>query len=74
MSTLSVPLTPKLEEMVNNLVRDGFASNKAEVMRKALKKTAEEEVVKRILTASKEARAGRLLYGDLDELAKNFEE
>ena len=41
MSTLSVPLNKNLEEIVNSFVKSGYASNKAEVMRKALTFLAE---------------------------------
>ena len=35
MSTLSVPLTPELENMIDKLIQDGVAGNKAELARKA---------------------------------------
>lgn len=69
MATLSVPLTSKLENIVNNLVRDGFASNKAEVMRKALLRTAEEEAIKVVLEAQRDPV---ILRGDLREILKNL--
>ena len=69
MSTLSVPLTPQLEKRIEELVASGYAPNKAEVMRKALKKAAEDEVVQRILAASADPI---ILRGDLREIAKKF--
>ncbi len=69
MSTLSVPLTPQLEKRIEELIASGYAPNKAEVMRKALKKAAEDEVVSRILSASADPV---ILYGDIDELARQF--
>lgn len=66
--TKSVPLTRDLEDVVNSLVKKGYAPNKAEVMRKALIFLAEEEVVQDVLRAEKEP----ILRGDLRELAKRI--
>ena len=68
MSTLSVPLNKNLEEIVNSFVKSGYASNKAEVMRKALIFLAEEEAVQDVLRAEKEPT----LSGDLRELMKKI--
>ncbi len=72
MTTLSVPLSSKLEEFVKNSVKQGIAPTKAEVVRKALKKMAEEEAINDVLEAQKEGREGKILYGDLDELIKKI--
>jgi putative addiction module CopG family antidote len=68
MSTLSVPLSPKLEEFVNSMVESGRGANKADVVRKAIEFLAEEEAVREIL----EARREPILKGDLRDLAKKF--
>lgn len=68
MSTLSIPLTEGLEEIVKNLVKKGYGSNKADVVRRAIKRLAEEQAVEAVLRASVEPR----LKGDLRELAKNL--
>ena len=68
MSTLSVPLTPRLEETVNRLVKEGYGANKAEVVRKAIKFLAEEEAVNAVLRAEKEPT----LKGDLRDLMKKI--
>ena len=68
MSTLSVPLPPQLEEFVSEQVKRGLASNKADVVRKALKLLQEEEAVMAILKAEKEPT----IRGDLRKLAKNL--
>ncbi len=68
MSTISVPLSPHLEEELNKLVASGYGSNKADVVRRALTRVSEEEAVQAVLTAQKEES----LYGDLRELAKKF--
>ena len=51
MSTLSVPLPPHLDEFVSDQVKEGLASNKAEVVRKALKMLQEEVAVMAVLKA-----------------------
>ena len=68
MSMLSVPLTPKLEETIDRLVKDGVAPNKAELARKAIEYFAEQQAIEDVLRAEKEPT----LRGDLDELAKRF--
>ena len=68
MSTLSVPLSPNLEEFVKNQVKQGHAANKAEVVRKALKLLEEEEAVNVVLKAEKEPT----LRGDVRKLMKKI--
>lgn len=65
---LSVPLTPELENMIEKLLQDGVASNKADLARKAIEKLAEDHAVAVVLQARKEPS----LKGDLDELAKKI--
>lgn len=72
MSTLSVPLTAKLEEFINNQVKSGRAANKADVVRRALIAFTEEEAVQEVLLAQKEIREGKGLTGDLRELMKRI--
>lgn len=68
MTTISVPLTPKLEESIKNLIESGYGSNKADVVRRAITKLAEDEAVQTVLRAMQEPT----LRGDLRELAKKF--
>ena len=72
MSTLSVPLTPKLEEFINQQVKSGRAANKADVVRRALVSFSEEEAVQEVLEAHREVMEGKLLRGDIRELMKKF--
>lgn len=69
MTTISVPITPKLEESINNLIASGYGSNKADVVRRAIIKLTEDEAVETILKAMREPT----LRGDLRELSKKFE-
>ncbi|OGG78294.1 hypothetical protein A3A36_03020 [Candidatus Kaiserbacteria bacterium RIFCSPLOWO2_01_FULL_52_12b] len=68
MSTLSVPLTPKLEGAIDNLVRSGYAPTKSEVVRRAITRLAEEEAVQDVLKAMREP----MLKGDLRDLMKKI--
>jgi len=72
MSTVSVPLTPKLESSLNDLVKSGFAETKAEVMRKALARLTEEEAVFAVLRAEQEIKNGKGLKGDLKTLLRKI--
>jgi len=68
MSTISVPLNSKLDSSLNDLVKSGFANNKAEVMRKALTRLSEEEAIQAVLRAEKEPT----LRGNLRDLMKKI--
>ncbi|MDD3662299.1 MAG: ribbon-helix-helix domain-containing protein [Candidatus Pacebacteria bacterium] len=70
MTTISVPLPMELEKELNNLVKSGYGSNKADVVRRAIKSAAEEEAIQSILTAQKEIVMGKGLSGDLRKLSK----
>ncbi|TSC80761.1 MAG: hypothetical protein G01um101429_70 [Parcubacteria group bacterium Gr01-1014_29] len=72
MTTLSVPVPPKLEELVNSLVKRGYGANKADVVRKALELLAEEEAIKTVREAQQEVRDGKVLKGDIRRLIKNM--
>ena len=72
MSTLSVPLTSDLERFIDGMVREGKAANKADVVRRALRRMSEDEAVNAVLEAEQEVREGKVLYGDLRELAKRI--
>ena len=68
MTTLSVPVPPHLEEFIKKQIKLGKASNKAEVIRRALQLLAEEEAVEAVLKAEAEPT----LKGDLRTLAKKL--
>ncbi|OGI76317.1 hypothetical protein A3C67_00365 [Candidatus Nomurabacteria bacterium RIFCSPHIGHO2_02_FULL_42_19] len=72
MSTISVPLNSKLELSLNNLVKSGFAENKAAVMRKALTRLTEEEAVFALLRAEQDIKDGLIFRGDLRKISKKF--
>ena len=68
MTTLSVPLSEELLRGVNHLVKQGVASNKAEIVRQAIKYFLEKKAIDDVLQAEREPD----LEGDLDELAKKI--
>ena len=70
MSTISVPLTSKLEAVLDNLIRSGFRENKAAIMREALIRLSEEEAVLALLKAQQEVKEGKIFRGDLRKLLK----
>jgi Arc/MetJ-type ribon-helix-helix transcriptional regulator len=72
MSTLSVPITKNLESFVEDMVKRGIASNKAEVVRQALIRYAEDQAVEAVLRSEQEAREGKVLRGDLKGLLKTM--
>jgi len=72
MTTISVPLPADLEVKLNNLVKSGYGSNKADVVRRAITRISEDEAVEMVLRAQKEIGLGKGLSGDLRELAKKI--
>ena len=72
MTTLSVPLPPELAEWVEGMVKKGYVENKAALVRKALRRLAEEEAVADVLKAEQEFREGKALTGDLRRLLKRI--
>ena len=72
MTTLSIPVSGELEKFINQMVRDGKGSNKADVVRRALREYQENEALETILKAEREFSEGKGLRGDLRELMKKF--
>ena len=68
MTTISVPIPPFMEAFIEKHIREGYATNKADVVRKALTLLAEQRAIEDILEAQKEPT----LKGDLRELAKQL--
>jgi len=72
MSTISVPLTQPLEAFIERAVKRGTASTKAEVVRQALSRYAEEEAVEAVLRARQEFKDGKEIRGDLKKILKQL--
>jgi molybdenum cofactor biosynthesis enzyme MoaA len=67
MTTLSVPLTPELAQFVEDSAKSSGLT-KADIMRQALIRYAEDEAVRKVLRAAEEPS----LRGDLKELMKHI--
>ena len=72
MTTISVPITPKQERFIKELVKSGRAANKAHAVRLGIDALADEELRASLLRSQHDVREGRVLYGDLDELSKKI--
>ena len=72
MSTLSVPLTPLIEQSIEQMVRRGIADSKAGFVRKAILQYIEDQAVFEVLAAEQEVKEGKILRGDLDVLANSI--
>ena len=72
MVTISVPITPKQEKFIKELVKSGRAANKAHAVRLGIDALAEDEVYLSLRRSLQDAKEGRVFYGDIDELAKKL--
>jgi len=72
MTTISVPIPENLVDFINQMVANGEAETKAEVIRQALRKYAEEEAFNSILKSRQEIKEGKVLEGNLVDLVKEF--
>ena len=72
MTTLSIPITPKIERFIDSLVKSGSAENKAHAVRQAIEWYAEEKLVQDVLMAEREISEGKVLYGNPRALLKRF--
>ncbi|MBM3271939.1 ribbon-helix-helix protein, CopG family [Candidatus Kaiserbacteria bacterium] len=68
MSTISVPLDKRLEAELDRLVAEEAGSSRADVMRQALRRFAEQRAIQDVLDASREPS----LRGDLRALSKKL--
>ncbi|HCC83989.1 TPA: hypothetical protein DEP96_04030 [Candidatus Uhrbacteria bacterium] len=65
MITLSIPVSSDIVNFINSLVKRGDASTKAEVVRQALARYAEDRAVEDVLIAEQEMCEGKGIKGDL---------
>ena len=64
MATISVPLSAELEHQLDGLVREGVGSSRADVMRRAFERFAEDSAVLAVVEAEQEMREGKVLRGN----------
>ena len=72
MATISVPLSPKQQKYLDELVDKGVSSSRAGVLRKALDKLVEEEAINAVLQAEREISLGKGMRGNLKALLKKM--
>lgn len=72
MTTISVPITPKQEKFIKELVKSGRAANKAHAVRMGIDALAEDEMFLSLQRSLAESAQGKVLYGDPRELIKKF--
>lgn len=72
MSTLSIPINQELEDFIDGMIKENRAENKAELVRRALYKFKEDQLLSEILEAEQNIKDGQVYTGDLDKLAKAF--
>jgi len=72
MVTISVPITPKQEKFIKELVKSGRAANKAHAVRLSIDALAEDEIFASLQRSLQESKEGKVLYGNPRELIKKF--
>jgi Arc/MetJ-type ribon-helix-helix transcriptional regulator len=72
MSTLSVPLTPELEDFINTMITEKKADSKAEIVRRALYQYQEELLLQEILQGEHEIKNNEIFSGDLQSLVEKI--
>ena len=70
MSTISVPMTPKVEQELMELV-EITGANRVAVIRKAIERYREDQAINDILVAQQEVSEGKILRGDIEEMLMN---
>ena len=63
MTTISVPLNPKVEKDLNELV-EITGANRVAVIRRAIEQYRENEAIAAILQSEREVKEGKILRGD----------
>ncbi len=72
MTTITIPLDSELNGFINEQVKLGRVSSKADLVRQAIIRFKEEKFIEEILLAKREAKEGKIFKGDLDKLAEGF--
>jgi len=73
MITLSVPVSTHTVSFINRMVQRGVASTKAEVVRQALARYAEDKAIEDVLIAQQTMREGKGVSGDLRTILATME-
>lgn len=70
MTTLSIPMPQDLLEFIDTFIASGEAENRAQAVRKAVRKMREQVEVNDILEAREQIKQGMSYSGDLQEIIK----
>jgi len=70
MAILSVSLPPDIEAFIESEIASGRFETKSQVVKRALRNLMEHTLENKILMASKDARNGKNLRGDLGAIKK----
>ncbi len=70
MVTISVPITQKQEKFINALVKSGRAANKAHAVRLSIDALEDDSTFASLQRSLKDAREGKILYGNPREILK----
>lgn len=71
MTTISVPMPKDLLDFVDRIITSGEAENRAQAIRKAIRKMREQVEINDIFEASRQIQQGLSYTGDLKEILKN---
>jgi Arc/MetJ-type ribon-helix-helix transcriptional regulator len=68
-----IPLSPKLEKALDNLINTGYAKSSAEAVTKAILEAEENEAINAVRESEEYERKGKLLTGNPRKLlARNY--
>ncbi len=70
MTTISVPMPKDLLEFVDSIIASGEAENRAQAIRKAIRKMREQTEINEIIQASRQISEGAAYTGDLKAILK----
>jgi Arc/MetJ-type ribon-helix-helix transcriptional regulator len=70
MTTLSIPMPEDLIKFIDTFIASGEAENRAQAIRKAVRKMREQVEVNEIFEASRQIKQGLSFSGDLQDILK----
>lgn len=70
MTTISVPMPQDLIEFVDSIITSGEAENRAQAIRKAVRKMREQIEINEIFEASRQIQQGLAYTGNLKEILR----
>ncbi len=72
MKTISIPLTDEINEFIEEQIKLGIVTSKAEFVRNALVRYKDNEFTALVLKSKEETSDGGALVGNLDTLVQKF--